>query len=64
MRKHIRKVKIVDTCEENKIHPAMFSNWLKMVLEAGREALVGPNKKEQKEEFEIIDQIFLNLINY
>lgn len=46
IRKHLQKVKLVDTCDENDIHPTMFSTWLKQVLEAGREALAGSNKKE------------------
>jgi transposase-like protein len=28
------------------IHPTMFSTWLKQVLEAGREAFAGTDKKE------------------
>jgi transposase-like protein len=46
IRKHLLKVKLVDTCDENGIHPTMFSTWLKTVLEAGREALAGTSKKE------------------
>jgi transposase-like protein len=46
IRKHFLKSKLVDTCEENRVHPVMLSNWWKTVLEAGREALLGTNKKE------------------
>ena len=41
IRKHLQKVTLVETCDENNIHPTMFSTWLKQVLEAGREALAG-----------------------
>ena len=46
IRKHLLKAKLVDRCEENDIHPTVFSTWLKQVMEAGREALAGTNKKE------------------
>ncbi|MDX1961365.1 MAG: transposase [Leptospiraceae bacterium] len=46
VRKHFMKSKLVDTCEENRIHPVMLSNWWKTILESGREALLGTNKKE------------------
>lgn len=46
IRKHLQKVTFVDTCEENRIHPTMFSTWIKQVLEAGREALAGSDQKE------------------
>lgn len=71
IRKHLLKVKLVDTCDENDIHPTMFSTWLKQVLEAGREALAGSNKKElraterllskHKEEIERKNQIIAEL---
>ena len=48
IREHLLKVKLVDTCDEKDIHPTMFSAWLKQVLEAGREALAGTNKKEMR----------------
>lgn len=51
IRKHLSKAKLVDTCAENKVAPTTFSDWIKIVLETGREALAGTNKKEinQKE---------------
>jgi len=56
IRKHLQKVKIVDTCDENGIHPTMFSNWLKIVLESGREALAGTNKKEFRDKERLIEK--------
>ncbi|MBK8396286.1 MAG: transposase [Leptospiraceae bacterium] len=71
IREHLHKVKLVDTCDEKNIHPTMFSTWLKQVLEAGREALAGTNKKEMratdrllskhKEEIERKNQIIAEL---
>ena len=48
IRKHFSKTKLIDTCDENRIHPSMLNDWWKTVLEAGREALLGTNKKEQR----------------
>ena len=56
IRKHLLKVKMVDTCDENGIHPVVFSNWLKQVLEAGRDALAGMNKKESKKKDRLIEK--------
>lgn len=56
IRKHLHKVKLVDTCEENGIHPNMFSNWLRMVLEAGREALAGTDRKGVREKERLIEK--------
>ena len=54
IRKHMQKSKMVDTCEENRVHPTMLSAWIKTVLEAGREALAGSNKKEFREKKKLI----------
>lgn len=54
IRKHLQKGKLVDTCEENRVHPTMLSGWIKTVLEAGREALAGGNKKEVREREKLI----------
>lgn len=56
IRKHLQKVKLVDTCDENDIHPTMFSHWLKIVLESGREALAGNNKKEFRNKERLIEK--------
>jgi len=56
IRKHLLKIKLVDTCEENGIHPTMFRSWLKMVLEAGRDALAGTKKKESREKERLIEK--------
>ena len=54
IRKHMQKSKMVDTCEENRVHPTILSAWIKTVLEAGREALAGSNKKEFREKEKLI----------
>ena len=56
IRKHFLKTKLVDTCEENQVHPSMVSNWFKIVLEAGREALLGTNKKELRDREKLIEK--------
>jgi transposase-like protein len=56
IRKHLLKVKLVDTCDENGIHPTMMSNWLKTVLESGRDALAGKNKKETRDKGRLIEK--------
>lgn len=56
IRKHLQKVKLVDTCDENNIHPTMFSQWLKIVLESGREALAGKNKKDTRNKDRLIEK--------
>ena len=56
IRKHLHKVKLIDTCEENGIHPTMLSNWLKTILESGREALAGNDKKESREKERLIEK--------
>ena len=49
IRKHLQKVTLVETCDENNIHPTMFSTWLKQVLEAGREELAGQHLMNRKQ---------------
>lgn len=46
---HLNKSRIIDTCDEYRIHPAMFSKWWKAVSEAGVEALQRgkQNKKDE-----------------
>jgi transposase-like protein len=56
LRKHFSKSKLIDTCEENNIHPVMLSNWWKTVLEAGREVLLGTNKKEVRSRNKLIQK--------
>jgi len=56
IRKHLSKSKMVDTCEENKVSPVVFSQWLKTVLEAGRDALLGTSKKETRERDRLIEK--------
>jgi transposase-like protein len=56
IRKHLLKVKLVETCDENNIHPTVFSTWLKQVLEAGRESLAGTNRKEVRTKDHLISK--------
>ena len=56
IRKHLLKSKLVDTCDEYRIHTTMMQNWLKIVLEAGREALAGSNQKESNENKKVIEK--------
>lgn len=56
IRKHLSKAKIVETCTENRIHPTTFSDWLKIVLETGREALAGTNRREINQKEKLIEK--------
>lgn len=47
IRKHFNKSKIIETCDEYRVHPNMISSWWKTILEAGKEALSGQTKREQ-----------------
>ena len=48
LQSHFNKSRIVDTCDEYRIHPVMFSKWWKTVVESGLEALRGGDRKEKK----------------
>lgn len=56
IRKHISKAKIVETCNENSVPPTTFSDWLKLVLETGRDALAGTNRREVRDKQKLIDK--------
>ena len=56
IRKHLSKAKIVEICSENKVAPTTFTDWLKIVLETGRDALSGTNKKEINQKEKLIEK--------
>jgi transposase-like protein len=46
IRKHFSRSKLVETCEEFRVHPSVINDWWKTILEAGREALSGKDKSK------------------
>lgn len=56
LRKHIQKAKAVDTCEEHKLNPVMFSQWIKTLLESGKEAFSGNEKKRERSRDKLIER--------
>jgi hypothetical protein len=56
IRKHISKAKIVETSNKNSVPPPTFSDWLKLFLETGRDALAGTNKREVRLTWMMVDK--------
>lgn len=49
LRKHIQRAKAVDTCEEYRLNPVMLSQWIKTLLESGKDAFSGNGKKRDRD---------------
>lgn len=78
LRSHFSKAKLLETCEEFRVHPNMVSNWFKTVLEAGAEILSGRSKsqisklekqvtdyeKELSRKNEIIAELSLEILSF
>jgi len=45
LRSQFGRGKLVDTCEQYRVHPNQLNRWWKTVLEAGAEALSGEGKR-------------------
>lgn len=56
LRKHFGKSKIVDTCEEHRVHPNLLNNWLKTVLDAGAVSLSGEGRRENRQREKLVDK--------
>jgi transposase-like protein len=48
LRAHFAKGKLVDTCEEHRIHPNVLANWWKTTIEAAVPALSGAGRKQDR----------------
>jgi len=55
LRDHFSRSKIIDTSEQYRVHPNMIGNWWKAVIEAGKEALSGNNRRKQTEKDKLIE---------
>lgn len=61
IRKHFNKSKLIETCDEFRVHPNMISNWWKIILEAGKEALSGQTKREQSSKDKLLKNYEIEL---
>ena len=45
-----REVSVADLCRKEKIHPAIYYNWLKDFMEAGKKRLQGDSRRHANED--------------
>jgi len=54
---HFRKAKMVETCEELRIHPNLLGMWWKTTMEAAAPALAGEKRRKDRTQQRAIERL-------